>query len=126
MIKSTNSFYLFSKEYQTYFRDNSTEPFEKPKNPATLMDSFLRSSSFAKKSTKPLDWPSEIDMSSIREEYLIIDPNQRFQREWNEKKLFFKHRQSPFRTESYNRFRDSIRSLSKTYKIEKDNIEYNQ
>lgn len=90
------------------------------------MDSFLRSSSFAKKSMKPLDWPAEVDMSSIREEYFIIDPNQRFQREWNEKKLFFKNRQSPFRTESYNRFRDNIRSLSKTYKIEKDNIEYNQ
>ncbi|CAD8082265.1 unnamed protein product [Paramecium sonneborni] len=126
IIKNTNSFYQFSKEYQTYFKDKSIEQIEKPQNPVTLMNSFLRSSSFAKKCAQPLDWPSDIDLSNIREEYFIIDPTQRFQREWNEKKLFFKHRQSPLRTESFNRFRENIRSLSKTYKFQKDNLQYDQ
>ncbi|CAD8078697.1 unnamed protein product [Paramecium primaurelia] len=126
IIKSTNSFYQFSKEYQTYFKDKSVEQIEKPQNPVTLMNSFLRNSSFAKKSVQPLDWPSDLDLSNIREEYFIIDPTQRFQREWNEKKLFFKHRQSPLRTDSFNRFRENIRSLSKTQKFQKDNLQYEQ
>ncbi|CAD8093292.1 unnamed protein product [Paramecium sonneborni] len=126
IIQSTNSFYQFSKEYQTYFKDKSIEQIEKPQNPVALMNSFLRNSSFAKKSAQPLDWPSDLDLSNIREEYFIINPNERFQREWNEKKIFFKNRQSPLRTESFNRFRENIRSFSKTYKIQKDNLQYDQ
>jgi hypothetical protein len=38
------------------------------------MNSFLRNSSFAKKSPEPIDWPSDIDLSKIRDEYLIVDP----------------------------------------------------